>query len=68
MISQQVKITFIKGPRSGEEIFFNNEHKITFGRDPNCDVSFSGDDNPTVSRNHADLMYTNETWLLVDQS
>jgi len=68
MMSQQVKITFIKGPRSGEEIFFNNEHKITFGRDPNCDVSFSGDDNPTVSRNHADLMYTNETWLLVDQS
>ena len=68
MMSQQVKIIFIEGPRSGEEIFFNDEHKITFGRDPNCNVMFSGDHNPTISRNHAYLMHGDGRWLLVDES
>jgi RsiW-degrading membrane proteinase PrsW (M82 family) len=67
-MSQQVKIIFIEGPRSGEEIFFNDEHKITFGRDPNCNVMFSGDHNPTISRNHAYLMHGDGRWLLVDES
>ncbi|MBI5017307.1 MAG: FHA domain-containing protein [Deltaproteobacteria bacterium] len=61
-----VQIVHIEGPRKGEIQEFS-QARITFGRDPSCDVVFPRDLR-TVSRHHAEINREGNRFHLVNRS
>lgn len=53
---------------SGREYTFN-KGVVRFGRDPNeCDIAFDNAQYPMVSRKHAEIVYRDGLWYIVDQN
>ena len=62
----RVVIDHVGGSRRGQRQEFPAEHRIRFGRHPECEVSFDPQRDIDASSRHAELRGVDAGWVLVD--
>src|SRR6478672_2670110 len=62
----RVVIDHIAGSRAGQRQEFPADHRIRFGRHPDCEVSFDPHRDIDASSRHAELRKLENGWVLVD--
>ncbi|MGN6104588.1 MAG: FHA domain-containing protein, partial [Kofleriaceae bacterium] len=65
-MSLRVVIDHLAGSRRGQRQEIPADHRIRFGRHPECEVSFDPQRDIDASSRHAELRTVESGWILVD--
>ncbi|HET9621459.1 MAG TPA: FHA domain-containing protein [Kofleriaceae bacterium] len=62
----RVVIDHVAGSRRGQRQELSADHRVRFGRHPECEVSFDPQRDIDASSRHAELRHVDAGWVLVD--
>ena len=65
-MSVRVVVDHVAGARRGQRQEFAADHRVQFGRHPDCEVSFDPHKDLDASSRHAELRAVDTGWVLVD--
>ena len=67
-MEKNVQLTFLSGLKKGQNFIFKKDDVITIGREKNNIIELGGENNKSVSREHAKIIYTDRAYTVIDSS